>query len=126
MGNLKNLKNQTVKVCKICCNDVYMYILYCDILWWKVIDRNFLNHIFNTGMVSQGIHPFSYFNCFAHEYVQTGYSYMPDISYLFNNITLKCIRAKIFPFKQKEMCISIRSFRNKNCHLASRILLKLL
>jgi len=27
---------------------------------------------------------------------ETGYSYMLDISYLFNNNTLKCIKAKIF------------------------------
>jgi hypothetical protein len=26
---------------------------------------------------------------------------MLDISYLFNNNTLKCIKAKIFPFNQK-------------------------
>ena len=29
--NFKYLKNPTVKACKIWCNDVYMYILYCDI-----------------------------------------------------------------------------------------------
>jgi hypothetical protein len=32
---------------------------------------------------------------------KTGYSNMLDISYLFNNNTLKCIKAKIFPFNQK-------------------------
>jgi hypothetical protein len=44
----KYLKNLTVKVCKIWCNDVYMSILQCDIFWWKLIDRNFFNPIFNT------------------------------------------------------------------------------
>jgi len=39
--NFKYFKNLTVKVCKIWCYDVYMYILYCDIFWWKLIDRNF-------------------------------------------------------------------------------------
>jgi hypothetical protein len=38
----KYFNNLTVKVCKIWCNDVYMYILYCDIFWWKLIDRIFL------------------------------------------------------------------------------------
>jgi hypothetical protein len=46
-------------------------------------------------MVSQGI------PSFGHDYLQTGYSYMLYISYLFNNNTLKCIKAKIFPFNQK-------------------------
>jgi hypothetical protein len=34
--NFKYFENLTVKVCNIWCNDVYMYILYCDILWWKL------------------------------------------------------------------------------------------
>ena len=29
--NFKYFKNPTVKVCKIWCNDFYMYIRYCDI-----------------------------------------------------------------------------------------------
>ena len=33
------------------CNDVYMSILQCDIFWWKLIDRNFFNPIFNTKVV---------------------------------------------------------------------------
>jgi len=40
--NFKYLKNLMVKVCKIWWNDVYMYILYCDIFWLKLIDRIFL------------------------------------------------------------------------------------
>jgi hypothetical protein len=36
---------------------------------------------------------FCSFHCFACDYLQTGYSDMLDISYLFNN-TLKCIKAK--------------------------------
>jgi hypothetical protein len=48
-----------------------------------------------TRVVSQGI------PSFAHDYLQTGYSYMLSISYLFNNNTPKCIKAKIFPFNQK-------------------------
>ena len=31
--------------------DVYMSILQCDIFWWKLIDRNFFNPIFNTKVV---------------------------------------------------------------------------
>jgi hypothetical protein len=42
---IKYLKNLTVKVCKIWCNDVYMSILQCDIFWWKLIDRIFFNPI---------------------------------------------------------------------------------
>jgi hypothetical protein len=37
----KYFKNLTVKVCKIWCNDVYKYILQCDIFWWNLNDRNF-------------------------------------------------------------------------------------
>ena len=47
----KYFKNLTVKDCKIWCNDVYMSILQCDIFWWKLIDRNFFNPIFNTKVV---------------------------------------------------------------------------
>jgi hypothetical protein len=50
--SMKNINlNLTVKVCKIWCNDVYMSILQCDIFWWKLIDRNFFNPIFNTKVV---------------------------------------------------------------------------
>jgi hypothetical protein len=38
-NKFKYLKNLTLKVCKIWCNDVYMSILQCDIFWWKLIDR---------------------------------------------------------------------------------------
>jgi hypothetical protein len=44
-------KNLTVKVSKIWCNDVYMSILQFDIFWWKLIDRNCFNQIFNTKVV---------------------------------------------------------------------------
>ena len=47
----KYFKNLTVKVCKTWCNDVYTSILQCDIFWWKLIDRNFFNPIFNTKVV---------------------------------------------------------------------------
>jgi len=40
-NNFKYFKNLTVKVCKIWCYDVKMYILYGDIFWWKLIDRIF-------------------------------------------------------------------------------------
>ena len=85
-----------------------MSILQCDIFWWKLIDRNFFNPIFNTRVVLRASRLFCSFHCFARAYLQTGYSDMLDISYLFNNNILKCIKAKIFPFNQKEMCISIR------------------
>jgi hypothetical protein len=101
--NFKYLKNLTVKVCKIWCNDVYMSILQCDMFWWKLIDRICLNLILIPRW-SSGHPPFCCccsFHCFARDYFQTGYSYMLDISYLFNNNTLKCIKAKIFPFNQK-------------------------
>jgi hypothetical protein len=97
----KYFKNLTVKVCKIWCNDVYMSILQCDIFWWKLIDRNFFNPIFNTKVVLRVSPLFCSFHCFARDYLQTGYSDMLDISYLFNNNTLKCIKAKISPFNQK-------------------------
>ena len=97
----KYFKNLTVKVCTIWCNDVYMYILQCDIFWRKLIDRNFFNPTFNTKVVPQGIPPFCNLHCFARDYLQTGYSDMLDISYVFNNNTLKCNKAKIFPFNQK-------------------------
>ena len=98
---LKYFKNLTVKVCKIWCNDVYMSIFQCDIFWWKLIDRNFFNPIFNTKVVLRASPLFCSFHCFARDYLQAGYSYMLDISYLFKNNTLKCIKAKIFPFNQK-------------------------
>jgi hypothetical protein len=47
----KYFKNLMVKVCKIWCNDVYMSLLQCDIFWWKLMDRNFFNTIFNTKVV---------------------------------------------------------------------------
>ena len=90
-----------------------MSILQRDIFWWKLIDRNLFNPIFNTkAVLGAPPPPFCSFHCFAHDYLQAGYSDMLDISYLFSNNTLKCIKAKIFPFNQKEMCISIRIFRN--------------
>ena len=97
----KYLKNLMVKICKIWCNDVYMSILQCDIFWWKLIDRNIFNPIFNTKVVLRASPLFFSFHCFARDYLQTEYSDMLDISYLFNNNTLKCIKAKIFPFNQK-------------------------
>ena len=94
----KYFKNLTVKVCKIWCSDVYMSFLQCDNFLWKLIDRNF----FNTKVVLRASPLFCSFHCFARDYLQTGYSDMLDISYLFNNNTLKCIiKAKIFPFNQK-------------------------
>ena len=97
----KYIKNLTVKVCKMWCNDVYISSLQCDILWWKLIDRNFFNPIFNTKVVLRASPIFCSFQCFARDYLQRGYSDMLDISYLFNNNTLKCIKAKLFPFNQK-------------------------
>jgi hypothetical protein len=44
---------------KIWCNYVYMYILYCSIFLWKLIDRIFFKEIFKTRVVSQRIPPFS-------------------------------------------------------------------
>jgi hypothetical protein len=37
--DFKYLKNPTVKVCKIWCNDVYMYILYCTHLF--LVEREY-------------------------------------------------------------------------------------
>jgi hypothetical protein len=85
--NFKYFKNPTVEICKIWCNYVYMYILYCNIFWWKLIDRIFFNQIFNSRVVPQGIPPFFQFPLFARDYLQTGYLYMLDISYLLNNNT---------------------------------------
>jgi hypothetical protein len=97
----KYFKNLTVKVCKIWCNDVYMSILQCSIFWWKLIDRKFFYPIFNTKVVLRASPFFRNLHCFARDYLQTGYSDMLDISYLFNNNILKCIKAKILPFNQK-------------------------
>ena len=105
----KYFKNLTVKVCKIWCNDVYMSILQCDIFWWKLIDRNFFNPIFNTKVILRASPLFCSFHCFACDYLQTGYSDMLDISFLFNNNTLKCIKAKIFPFNQKKCAYLLES-----------------
>jgi hypothetical protein len=79
----KYFKNLTVKVCRIWCNYIYMSILQCGIFWWKLIDRNF----FNTKVVLRASPFFCSFHCFARDYLQTGYSDMLDISYLFNNNT---------------------------------------
>ena len=43
-------------------------------------------------------HPFCSFPCFACDYLQTGYSDMLDISYLFNNNTLPKL---VFPYGVK-------------------------
>jgi hypothetical protein len=43
---------------------------------------------------------FPQFSLFERDYLQTGYSYMLDISYLLYNNTVKCIKVKIFPFNQ--------------------------
>ena len=40
--HFKYFKNPSIKVCKIWCIDVYMYFLYCDIFWWKLINSIFL------------------------------------------------------------------------------------
>jgi len=52
-----------------------MYILYCDIFWWKLNDRIFINQIFNTRVVSQGIFPIS-----TALHIFISYSYVLDIS----------------------------------------------
>jgi hypothetical protein len=51
-------------------------------VFWKLIDRNFLNPIFNTRVVLRASRLFCSFHCFARAYLQTGYSDMLDISYL--------------------------------------------
>jgi hypothetical protein len=66
-----------------------------------LIDRNVFNPIFNTKVVLRASLLFCSVHCFACDYLQAGFSEMLDISYLFNNNTLKCIKAKIFPFNQK-------------------------
>jgi hypothetical protein len=58
----KIILNPTVKVCKIWCYDVYMYILYCDIFGWKLIDRIFQNQKYQ-GDIS-GHPPFFQFQLF--------------------------------------------------------------
>ena len=95
--NFKYLQNPTVKVCKIWCNDVYMYILYCDIfsgnsstvflLFRFLIPGRYLraSHLLNMIISKQDIH----------------------ICYLFHiylTITLKCIEPKY--------SLPTRSFRN--------------
>ena len=97
----KYLKNLTVKVYNIWCSDVYMSLLQCEHFWWKLIDMNLFNPIFYPNVVLRASPLVCSFQCFARDYLQTGYSDMLDISYLFNNNTLKCIKAKIFPFNQK-------------------------
>ena len=58
---------------------------------------------------------------FARDYLQTGYSDMLDISYLFNNNTLKCIKAKIFlSIRNKSSETSITIWRQEypqNCYI---------
>jgi uncharacterized protein Veg len=53
--NFQYFENLTVKVCNIWCNDVYLYILCCDISWWKLIDRMVLIRFFNTRIASRGV-----------------------------------------------------------------------
>jgi hypothetical protein len=59
--------------------------------------------ICNTKVVLSDLHFWS-FHCIARDYLQTGYSDMLDISYLFNN-TLKCIKPEIFPLKNRHIDI---------------------
>jgi hypothetical protein len=67
----------------------------------KMFDRKFFNLICNTNVVLRVSPLVCSCHCFARDYLQTGYSDMLDISYLFNNNTLMCIKAKIFHFNQK-------------------------
>ena len=101
--NLNILKNLMVKVCKIWCNDVYISILQCDIFWWKLIDRNFFNPIFNTKVVLRASPLLCSFHCFARDYLQTGYSDMLDISYLFN-LTLSSVLKPKYSLSIKNKC----------------------
>ena len=57
-----------------------MYILYCDIFWWKLIDRIFVNQMFDTKVVSQGIPLFPISTALHINYLKTRCSYMLDIS----------------------------------------------
>ena len=93
-------KNLTGKVCKIWCNDVYMSILQCDIFWWKLIYRNFLNPIFNTKLVLRAS-PFLQFPLFCTWLSPNRMFRYARYFNLFNNNTLRCIKAKIFPFNPK-------------------------
>jgi hypothetical protein len=53
------------KFCAPVVNDVYMSVLQCDIFWWKLIDRNLFNLIFNTKVVLRASPLFCSFHCFA-------------------------------------------------------------
>ena len=102
--DFKYLKNPTLNYSLL--NSVqwclYVYILFCDISWWKLIDRICFYQIFNTRVVSQGAPPlFFQFEPLCTWLSPNMITYMLDISYLFNNNTIKCIKAKIFPFNQK-------------------------
>ena len=97
----KYFKDLMVKVCKIWCNDVYMSILQCDIFLVEINRQEFFLIRFLIPKWSSGHPPFCSFHCIARDYLQTGYSDMLDISYLLHNNTLKCIKAKIFPFNPK-------------------------
>ena len=100
-NKFKYFKNLTVKVVLFGAMRPICLFFTVTFFWWKLIDRNFFNPIFNTKVVLRASPLFYSFHCFARDYLQTGYSDMLDISYLFNNNTHKCIKAKIFPFNQK-------------------------
>jgi hypothetical protein len=74
------------------------YLAYLNILFGD-------NHVQNSGNCKKGdalrTTLVLKIGCFARDYLQTRYSDMLDISFLFNNNTSKSIKAKIFPFNQK-------------------------
>ena len=72
--------------------------------WWKLIDRNFLNPIFNTNVILRASPFYCSFHCFARDYLQTGYSDMLDISYLFNNSSLKSVLMPKYSLSIRNKC----------------------
>jgi hypothetical protein len=73
------------------CSFIHMFVFIKSIFAFKGVDLGYPK-IFPSFIF---IPLFCSFHCFARAYLQTGYSDMLDISYLFNNNTLKCIKANV-------------------------------
>jgi hypothetical protein len=58
-----------------------MSLLQCEHFWWKLIDMNLFNPIFYPNVVLRASPLVCSFQCFARDYLQTGYSDMLDISW---------------------------------------------
>ena len=81
-----------------------MYILYCNIFLWKLIDRISFNQIFNTSVVSQGIPPFSLFPL-LHVIISKQDIHICYIFHIYWTITLSSVLKPKYSLSTRNKCI---------------------